>query len=49
MYVSHFPGFDFKQINSKVKTLNSSCEKSMDLNFISDELFILSSSKGKLD
>jgi surface carbohydrate biosynthesis protein len=49
MYISHFPGLKIEEINSKVKTLNRSREQSMDLNFISDELFILSSSKRNLD
>ena len=43
MAISHFPGFRKNEIDFKVKTLNKINKNRMNLNFISKDLFILSS------
>ena len=45
MAISHFPGFRKNEIDFKVKTLNKINDRRMDLNFISKDLFILSTEK----
>ena len=45
MALSHFPGFKFEEIDSKVKYINNINEVNMSLNFINKDLFILSSRK----
>ena len=49
MAVSHFPGFSESEIHSKVESINSIIDASIDLNFISKDLFILSSEKIKTE
>ena len=45
MAISHFPGFNKEQIEIKVNILNEIDSKDMDLNFITKDLFLLSSEK----
>jgi hypothetical protein len=45
MAISHFPGFNNEQIDIKVNVLNEITSKDMNLNFITKDLFFLSSEK----
>ena len=45
MAISHFPGFNQDQIDKKVNVLNEINSKDMNLNFITKDLFFLSSEK----
>ena len=43
MAISHFPGFNKKEVEKKVSVLNEINSTDMNLNFISKDLFFLSS------
>ncbi len=45
MAISHFPGFNKKEIDKKVSFLNEINSKDIDFNYISKDLFILSSER----
>ena len=45
MAISHFPGFNKKEVEKKVSVLNEINSTDMNLNFISKDLFFLSSDK----